>query len=328
MIFMETNKRKVLVVQGLHEEGIKMLENRPDIEFEILMSDNENEISDAAKNVDAITVRTANITKKIIDNSENLLVVSRHGVGYDSIDVGSLTRKKIPLTIAAHSNMITVAEHAMMMILALSKNVFYYDEFTRKADWSTRWNNKSWDLAEKKILVVGFGRIGSRVVRRAKAFDMQVLVYDPYVSSRDVEKIGANYVENYHKILSEIDVVTIHCPRNEETENMFAKREFSIMKKTSLIINCARGGIINEEDLYIALKDKIIYGAGLDVFDVEPAPLSNKILSLKNVIFSPHIAGVTVEATIRMSTESVQNVFDVFDNKINKNVIVNKEIIG
>ena len=192
---MESNKRKVLVVQGLHEEGIKMLEKRQDVDFQVLMSDDENEISEAAKDVHAITVRTANITSKVIENAENLLVVSRHGVGYDSIDVDKLTQKNIPLTIAAHSNMVTVSEHTMMMMLALSKNVFYYDKFTRKADWSTRWNNKSWDLAEKKLLVIGFGRIGSRVVKRAQAFDMHVFVFDPFISTKLVEKNGAKSVK-------------------------------------------------------------------------------------------------------------------------------------
>ena len=132
---METNKRKVLVVQGLHDEGIKMLEDRSDIEYKVLISDDENEISEAAKDVHGITVRTANITQKVIQNAKNLLVVSRHGVGYDSIDIKKLSEKKIPLTIAAHSNMISVAEHAMFLLLALSKNVFYYDDFTRKEDW-------------------------------------------------------------------------------------------------------------------------------------------------------------------------------------------------
>ena len=320
---MESNKRKVLVVQGLHEEGIKMLEKRQDVDFQVLMSDDENEILEAAKDVHAITVRTANITSKVIENAENLLVVSRHGVGYDSIDVDKLTQKNIPLTIAAHSNMVTVSEHTMMMMLALSKNVFYYDKFTRKADWSTRWNNKSWDLAEKKLLVIGFGRIGSRVVKRAQAFDMHVFVFDPFISTKLVEKNGAKSVKNVHNILSDIDIVSIHCPRNKETENMFSRTEFEMMKKTSYIINCARGGIINEKDLCSALKNDIISGAGLDVFDVEPAPISNEILGLKNVILSPHIAGVTVEATIRMSKESVQNVFDIFDQKVNKHVIVN-----
>ncbi len=324
---MDTNKRKVLVVQGLHDEGIKMLKNRSDIEYQVLMSDDENEISEAARDVHGITVRTANITQKIIENAQNLIVVSRHGVGYDSIDTKSLSKKKIPLTIAAHSNMISVAEHAMFLLLALSKNVFYYDDFTRKADWSTRWNIKAWDLAEKKILIIGYGRIGSRVVKRALAFEMKVYVYDPFVDNKIIESSGAFAVDNIHDILSEMDAVSIHCPRNTETENMFSKNQFDKMKKTSFIINCARGGIINEEDLYNALNNDDISGAGLDVFDVEPAQKSNPILNLKNVILSPHIAGVTVEATVRMATETVQNVLDVFDEKINDNVIVNNEIL-
>ena len=325
---MEKNKRKVLVVQGLHEEGIKMLENRSDIEHEVLMSDDENEISEAAKDVHAITVRTANISQKIIENAKNLLVVSRHGVGYDSIDIKTLSEQKVPLTIAAHSNMISVAEHAMFFLLALSKNVFYYDDFTRKADWSTRWNIKAWDLAEKKILIVGYGRIGSRVVKRALAFDMKVYVYDPYVDNKIISSSGAIPTDFIQDILSEMDAVSIHCPRNQETENMFSKKEFDQMKNTSFIINCARGGIINEKDLFNALNDDVISGAGLDVFDIEPAPKSNPLLNLnKNVILSPHIAGVTVEATVRMAKETVQNVLDVFDEKINEKVIVNNEIL-
>ena len=324
---METNKRKVLVVQGLHDEGIKMLEDRSDIEYKVLISDDENEISEAAKDVHGITVRTANITQKVIQNAKNLLVVSRHGVGYDSIDIKKLSEKKIPLTIAAHSNMISVAEHAMFLLLALSKNVFYYDDFTRKADWSSRWDIKAWDLAEKNILIIGYGRIGSRVVKRALAFEMKVYVYDPYVDNKIISSSGATPKDNIEDILHEMDAVSIHCPRNVETENMFSKKEFNQMKKTSFIINCARGGIINEKDIYNALDNKDIAGAGLDVFDIEPASKSNPILNLKNVILSPHIAGVTVEATVRMAKETVQNVLDVFDDKVNENVIVNNEIL-
>ena len=223
--------------------------------------------------------------------------------------------------------MISVAEHAMFFLLALSKNVFYYDDFTRKADWSTRWNIKAWDLAEKKILIIGYGRIGSRVVKRALAFEMKVYVYDPFVDNKVISSSGAIPTDNIQDILYEMDAVSIHCPRNSETENMFSKKEFDQMKNTSFIINCARGGIINEDDLCEALDNDNIAGAGLDVFDIEPAPKSNRMLNTKNVILSPHIAGVTVEATVRMATETVQNVLDVFDEKVNENVIVNNEIL-
>ena len=325
---MSSNKYKVLVVQGLHEKGLEMLKNRTDIEFNVLMSDDENEILEAAKDVSGITVRTAKISSKIIEAANKLQVVSRHGVGYDSIDLVSLNNKKIPLTIAAHSNMISVSEQAMFFLLALSKNVFYYDDFTRKGDWTNRWDVKAWDLAQKNILVIGFGRIGTNFVKRALAFDMNVYVYDPYVEKEKVKISGAIPVDNISENLQKMDAVTLHCPKNDETTDLFTKKEFDLMKKSSFIINCARGGILNEEDLYEALKNKKIAGAGLDVFDIEPTPSSNPLFKLNNVILSPHIAGVTVESTVRMATETVQNVLDVLDDKINQSVVVNNKEIG
>ncbi len=325
---MSSNKYKVLVVQGLHEQGLQMLKNRTDIEFNVLMSDDENEILEAAKDVNGITVRTAKISSRIIKAANKLQVVSRHGVGYDSIDLESLNNKKIPLTIAAHSNMISVSEQAMFFLLALSKNVFYYDDFTRKGDWTNRWDVKAWDLAKKNILVIGFGRIGSNFVKRALAFDMNVYVYDPYVEKEKVKISGAIPVDNIIENLPKMDAVTLHCPKNDETIDLFTKQEFDLMKKSSFIINCARGGILNETDLYEALTNKKIAGAGLDVFDDEPTPSSNPLFKLNNVILSPHIAGVTVESTIRMATETVQNVLDVLDDKINQSVVVNNKEIG
>ena len=325
---MSSNKYKVLVVQGLHEQGLEMLKQRSDIEFNVLLSDDENEILEAAKDVNGITVRTAQITEKIINSSKNLRVISRHGVGYDSINLKSLNNKKIPLTIAAHSNMISVSEQAMFFLLALNKNVFYYDDFTRKGDWTNRWDVKAWDLAGKNIMVIGFGRIGSNFVKRALAFDMNVYVYDPYINHEKIKKSGAIPIQNFKNNLSKMDAITLHCPKNEETTNLFTKKEFQTMKKNAFIINCARGGILNEDDLYEALLNEKIAGAGLDVFDVEPTPLSNPLFKLKNVILSPHIAGVTVESTVRMATETVQNVLDVFDNKVNKSVVVNLKEIG
>ena len=322
-----TNKKKVLMVQGLHEEGQKLLQARDDIEAITIMSSDEDEIMEAAKDVHGITVRTANISRKIIENSKNLSIVSRHGVGYDSIDVNALNDCGIPLAIAAHSNMISVAEHAMFMLLALSKNVFYYDKFARKADWSTRWDIKAWDVADKNILVVGFGRIGSRLVKRALAFDMNVFVYDPYVNQSEIKKSGAVIVDNYKDILLKMDAVTLHCPKNDETTDMFSTEEFNMMKDSSFLINCARGGIVNEKALYDALTSKKIRAAGLDVYDDEPSTSSNPLFSLDNILLSPHIAGVTIESTIRMSKQAVQNVLDVFDNKIDPEVIINKNVL-
>ena len=315
------------MVQGLHEEGQKLLLARDDIEPITIMSADENEILEAAKDVHGITVRTANISRKIIENSKNLKVVSRHGVGYDSVDVEALNDCNIPLAIAAHSNMISVAEHAMFMLLALSKNVFYYDNFARKADWTTRWDIRAWDLAEKSLLVIGYGRIGSKLVKRALAFDMDVYVYDPYVDETTIKKSGAHFVDDYKSILPQMDAVTLHCPKTKETTDMFSAEEFDAMKSTSILINCARGGIVNEKALYDALTNNKIRSAGLDVYDDEPSTSSNPLFSLDNILLSPHIAGVTQEATIRMSKQAVQNVLDVFDNKVDPDVIINKNVL-
>ena len=322
-----TNKKKVLMVQGLHEEGQKLLFARDDIEPITIMSADENEILEAAKDVHGITVRTANISRKIIENSKNLKVVSRHGVGYDSIDVEALNDCNIPLAIAAHSNMISVAEHAMFMLLALSKNVFYYDNFARKADWTNRWDIRAWDLAEKSLLVIGYGRIGSKLVKRALAFDMDVYVYDPYVDETTIKKSSAHFVNDFKSILPQMDAVTLHCPKTKETTDMFSTQEFEAMKSTSILINCARGGIVNEKALYDALTNNKIRSAGLDVYDDEPSTSSNPLFSLDNILLSPHIAGVTQEATIRMSKQAVQNVLDVFDNKVDPDVIINKNVL-
>jgi len=322
-----TNKKKVLMVQGLHEEGQKLLLARDDIEPITIMSADENEILEAAKDVHGITVRTANISRKIIENSKNLKVVSRHGVGYDSVDVEALNDCNIPLAIAAHSNMISVAEHAMFMLLALSKNVFYYDDFARKADWTTRWDIRAWDLSEKRLLVIGYGRIGSKLVKRALAFDMDVYVYDPYVDETIIKKSGAHYVDDFKSILPQMDAVTLHCPKTKETTDMFSAEEFDAMKSTSILINCARGGIVNEKALYDALTNNKIRSAGLDVYDDEPSTSSNPLFGLSNILLSPHIAGVTQEATIRMSKQAVQNVLDVFDNKVDPDVIINKNVL-
>ena len=157
---------------------------------------------------------------------------------------------------------------------------------------------------------------------------MNVYVYDPYVEKEKVKTLGAIPVDNISENLSKMDAVTLHCPKNNETTDLFTKQEFDLMKKSSFIINCARGGILNEEDLYEALTRKKIAGAGLDVFDVEPTPSSNPLFKLNNVILSPHIAGVTIESTVRMATETVQNVLDVLDDKINQSVVVNNKEIG
>jgi D-3-phosphoglycerate dehydrogenase len=320
-------KKKILVVQGLHPEGTKLLEARDDIDAVVLMSDDEAKIIAAARDVQAITVRTARITRAIVDAAPALKVVSRHGVGYDAIDVGALTARRIPLTIAIHSNMVSVAEHVMFMLLTLAKEASFYDAMTRSGDWRARPDFKAWDLAGKTLLVIGFGRTGSRVAQRALAFDMQVQVCDPYIDQGLIAQAGCTVVADYRAVLPQMDAVSTNCPLTDETRHMFSSAEFDAMKPSAVIVNCARGGIIDEAALHAALTSGVIRAAGLDVFDLEPSPASNPLFQLDNVILSPHIAGVTVEAMIRMSTQTVQNALDVLDGRLDPEVVVNQEVL-
>ena len=320
-------KYKIAIIEEIHKDGVELLDKHPNFEYELISDVSEKNLIEKLPNFDACTLRVSKLDENILKHCPNLKAISRHGVGYDSVDVDALNDCNIPLAIAAHSNMISVAEHAMFMLLALSKNVFYYDEFARKADWTTRWNIRAWDLAEKSLLVIGYGRIGSKLVKRALAFDMNVYVYDPYVDDSDIKRSGAHYVDDFRNILPQMDAVTLHCPKTKVTTDMFSVQEFDAMKSTSILINCARGGIVNEKALYDALTNNKIRSAGLDVYDDEPSTSSNPLFGLDNILLSPHIAGVTQEATIRMSKQAVQNVLDVFDNKVDTDVIINKNVL-
>ena len=320
-------RKKVLMVQGLHPEGVKLLAARSDVEPVALMSDNEGQIAAAARDADAITVRSARITRGIIEAAPKLRIVARHGVGYDAVDVAALSARGIPLAISIHANMVPVAEHVMFMLLVLFKEAAHYDALARGADWGSRWNVKANDLAGKDLLIVGFGRTGSRVAKRALAFDMRVHACDPYIDQDLIRRAGCLPVADVRAALPRMDAVSVNCPLSAETRHMFSRAEFGVMKPGAVIVNCARGGIVDEAALYEALTEGKLRGAGLDVFESEPSPADNPLFRLDNLIASPHIAGVTVESTIRMSIQTAQNVLDCFDGKLDPAVVVNMDAL-
>ena len=322
-----TNKKRVLVIQPLHAAGMAMLEERDDIEIIQCDSLDEDVIAEAAKDVHAMTVRAAKITKRIMDAAPDLMVVSRHGVGYDAVDLNTLTQRKIPLCIAVHSNMISVAEQAMALLLGLAKDMFYYDDVTRQDGSPNRWPTRAVDIDGKKILIVGFGRIGSQVAKRALGFDMKVYGYDPYIDQKIMTDAGVETVSNYNSVLGDMDAVAIHCMKTTETTNMFSTEQFQKMKSDAFLVNCARGGIVDEDALHSALTSGEIRAAGLDVLLDEPSSADHPLFKLKNILLSPHIAGVTVESTQRMATQTVDNVLRVFDGNIDPDCVVNSDVL-
>ncbi len=323
-----SNKKRVLVIQPLHPAGMEMLRARDDIEIIECDSLDENVIAEAAKDVHAMTVRGATITRRIMSQAPDLMVVSRHGVGYDAVDLDTLNERNIPLCIAVHSNMISVAEQAMALLLGLAKDVFYYDEVTRTDDWSARFPTRAVDLDGKNLLIIGFGRIGKQVAKRALGFDLKVFGYDPYVDDKILKAANVQPVHDFKEVLGEMDAVAIHCMKTQETTNMFSEAEFKNMKRDAFVVNCARGGIIDEDALYNALTSGEIKGAGLDVLLDEPSSADHPLFSLKNVLLSPHIAGVTVESTRRMATQTVDNVLKVFDGNVDPECVVNQDVLN
>lgn len=323
------NKRKILVVQQIRHEGTDLIEARDDVEYEILQDPSEAELIAAVKDVHGITVRTTKIPRSVIMAAENLEVVSRHGVGYDAVDVAALTERGIPLTIAVQANAVSVAEQAMMMMLTLSKHTRRFDREIRVRNWAVR-NDKTRvpdDLEGKSLLIVGFGRIGKRLAKRAHGFEMNVSVVDPFIDQAEISSAGCTPVAKIDDVLAEVDYVSIHCPRKPDTENLFSTAQFKAMKKSAYLINCARGGLVDEAALHTALTTGEIAAAGLDVFDLEPPEDDNPLLDVENAVFTPHSAGGSHEAMVRSSVGCVQNVLDCFDGTLSPAVVVNREVL-
>jgi D-3-phosphoglycerate dehydrogenase len=257
-----------------------------------------------------------------------MMVVARLGVGFDQVEVPALSKRKIPLMTTGIANSVSVAEHAMYMLLASARLTKRMDRLVREAAWHDRLTDQPSDLSGKAILVVGMGRIGSRTVKRCVAFEMDTYVLDPAIPAAEVEKLGAKKVTDLKAILPKVDFVSIHCPKAPDTIDMFNAETIGLMKPDAFLVNTARGGIINEDALYTALTTGKLRGAGLDVLDREPPDPTNKLLTLENVILSPHMAGVTKESNDRMAIAVMENILSVFDGKPIVAHCVNKEIYG
>jgi D-3-phosphoglycerate dehydrogenase len=320
---------KRVMIQMPINQGIRdVFDARADIEYEHFTDVSEANLLQHIADYDAAILGVAPFTSRIIEQAKRLQIVSRFGVGYDAVDVAALTRVGIPLTIVGTANSVTVAEHSLYLMLALAKRCITYNREVRKGNWNIRYEVPAYDLAGRKVLVLGFGRIGRRLVRRLVAMEMEVLVYDPYILQDAITCAGATPVDDWHAILQEIDFLSVNCPKNEETTGMVGVAELAAMKNTAFVINTARGGIVDETALYHALKEETIAGAGIDPFVVEPAPADTPLFELDNIIVSPHSAGVTEESLYRMGYWAAKNVADCFDGKLNPDNVINQEVLS
>jgi len=315
--------KKILIIQPIHEAGIELLKKNPDYEFEVVEKIDPEFLKTKIKNCDGASIRTAKLPGNVIEAANNLKIISRHGVGYDNIDLEVSKKKCLTLAITATANAIAVAEHVMFMLLNISKRKNMYDDTVKEGKFNDR-NKlpKTVELWNKNILIAGFGRIGKALIKRCLGFEMKVFVYDPFVSQDIIEKLGGIKVDSMEETCKEMDAISLHIPLNEKTKNIINYNLLQSMKKNCIVINAARGGIVNEIDLDRALKENLIFGAGLDVFETEPPEQNNPLLKNDKVFLSPHTASFTEECMTRMGKETIQNIIDFFDNKLETSKIV------
>jgi len=319
-------KQKVLISQPIHEAGVRLLAEK----FEVRVSPDHSPATLAReiRDCSGLLVRTAPIPASVIEAAPDLKVIARHGVGYENIDMAAATRRRIPVAITADANALSVAEHVLVLMGALAKRILEYDGATRKGDWEIRNSYRAIDLNGKVLGILGMGRIGSLVCRKAKAaFDMEVLAYDPVVPHAAMERAGARVVGSIPELLRASDVVTVHTPLTPETKGLIGEAQFKLMRPTAFLINAARGPVVDEKALFTALTEGRIAGAGLDVFDQEAPDPKNPLFTLPNVVLTPHSAGLTVECVIRMATGAARAIVDVLEGRRPPHV-VNPEVFS
>ena len=319
---------KVAVLGKVDQKGLSFLREN---EFKVIEIENFEiqNLKEQLKDVDGILLRTTKLDKEILEHCDNLKIISRHGVGYDNVDLDFLNENKIALCITSTSNAVSVAEHVLSFFIYLIKNLSLSDSLVKEGNFEKRSQLPNFfELYKKKVLIIGFGRIGKEVAKRCLGFDMEVYVYDPFLDNEIIIKNQCIPIEK-NQGLAIADFITIHLPLNRDTKNFISQTELNLMRKNSILVNTSRGGIVNENDLCIALDSKKIQGAGMDVFVSEPPESNHPFFKLDNILLTPHNAALTLECRERMSLEASQNIVFFLNNMSELNVenLVNKKYL-
>ena len=326
-----TNKKKIFITESFSQKGRALLIERDDIEmveFPNMISAGDFEIMlKQHAPVHGVALGATRFGEPELAASGDMKVVTRIGVGYDAVDVPALSRRKVPLMVAGTANSPSVAEQALFMMLTLAKRANEMHAMVKDGTWAQRLGRLPFDLYGKSVLIVGFGRIGTRTAKRCLAMEMQVLVYDPYKPAAEIKASGCEPVDDLDVALPRADFVSIHCPKTSETVGMFNAARLKLMKPAAYLINTARGGLVDEKALHDALVSGKLAGAGLDVFEQEPPPVGQSLFGLPNVILAPHVAGVTREAVDRMSEQTARNILSALDGEPIRQNVINQDVL-
>ena len=313
----------VLIAGKIHAAGLDLLRAAMDVSFDFVSEVSVESFLPYLAAADAILIRTQPLRETEIAKAPKLKIVSRHGVGYDAVDVAALNARRIPLAIVGDVNSRAVAEHTLMLMLSAARRTVAHDQASRGGEWNVRNRFETTELDGKTLLVIGFGRIGRRVADLARAFGMTVLAHDPFAK----DLAGAEAVASIDTALPRADYVSLHLP-SMPGGAVIGAREITLMKPSATIINAARGGLVDEAALDAALRESRLAAAALDTLADEPPKPGNPLLQNPKVTISPHSAGLTDECTARMAISAAQNILDCFAGKLDRKLVVNAEAIG
>jgi D-3-phosphoglycerate dehydrogenase / 2-oxoglutarate reductase len=316
--------KKVLVIQPIASDALRILHERADISVEVLDDAAPDEVARRICDADAAIIRDAPLPIEVLEAASRLKVISRHGVGYDNIPIAYCTSRKIAVTIVGSGNAISVAEHAMFLLLAAARRGLELDAAVRKGDFDIRNRIHGSELSGRTLLIVGYGRIGREVARRALAFGLKVAVFDPYTSDVGSDVFVARSLEEG---LPLADIISLHVPLTGSTHHLIGAAQIALMRPGAIVINTSRGGLIDEEALVAALASGQVSAAGLDTFNQEPLPAESPLVRLSNLILTPHCAALTGEAFLRMGIATVQNVLSALDGTLDPENVVNRDVL-
>ena len=314
----------LLIAGKLHPAGLAVLQDAHGVTYDYVEEVSEPSYAPLIEKADGLVIRTQPLSAATIASAAKLKIVSRHGVGYDSVDMTALNERRIPLCIVGDTNSLSVAEHAMMMILACAKQAIRADRAVRSGNWGWRNRLEAGEISGKRLLIVGFGRSGRHLARMARGFEMDVRAFDPFLAEKGWPEGTVQPVASLSDGLAWADAISVNVPKAGQP--LLTSREFNQMKPGAILVNTARGGIVDEAALAAALTEGRVAAAGLDVFDEEPTAKDHPLFAFDQVVLSPHIAGLTSQAGERMAVASVQNVLDFFAGRLNPDLIVNRNV--
>ena len=302
----------ILAADGIANEGIDLLKKNFDVEVRDKIS--HDELLEIIPKFDALIVRSASkVTSDVLERAARLKIIGRAGVGVDNIDVESATERGIIVINSPDGNTVAATEHTFAMMLAVSRNIPQANASMHGGAWDRK-KFVGVELRNKVLGIIGLGKIGAGVAKRAQSFDMSVVAYDPFVSEERAKNLGVKLVD-LDALFRTADFITVHMPLTNKTRNMIALEQMKLMKPTVRLINCARGGIINEHDLATALTEKLVAGAAIDVFENEPLAEDSPLRSVPNIILTPHLGASTVEAQIGVSVDVARGIIDALNNR-------------